>query len=1323
LADATYFERLAQCVLNALNEDQQALRTAIIELLANSDKRSPSEVPIDLESTSRDQLQDAIAKALLPSPDLETQHRPRAIQNILNFVAWLPRLPNAGWHDSVALLQKRSGRKLPRPIKSKEEWVAFLMEGAPGHVTLSSESKKAQGIETRRFLETAMLVRSFAPVVARRAAANLKKEGQVRKIFKIYGFTAYMEKEDQQAQQNRLASCLNGSKRPDGKSAGEFMKWPAATLAGSFAAALATVVEYSPSAWVLERELQSIDNSRATRATPEKKTEAGDADKTAKEGDGGNANKGGPGNPSDRPREDAWGAELLGLCFSGGGIRSATFNLGVLQGLAKLGMLHCFDYLSTVSGGGYISSWLVSWIKRDGIKEVNTHLSPGLVADPADPRLRPIEFLRQFSNYLTPRTGLLSVDTWVLAIVWLRNTLLNLAVLLPALLGLLFLPRFLEVWASQAAPQRFLFSLTGPWLQRLVPCAPPGFPAWLLGIQIFFICGICVLIGANLRKFSCGKGDVADDDSDPGFPPWYTRPWWIRNLIVMPVFPAAWIIALKLRDSAGLLGMWDGVAIASIAAALAYSTLWIADYPACFRETSASDGKVSYLGAAAMCGIACAIGIATLLFALGLDSIFSPWHGTEAGADAVTVWGPPLVVLALFLLTVLLVGLMGRNLPRSGAMWLGRLMTHMAMYAVVWLVWMGIALYGASLTNHLWTWGHTWAKWPVIAAWVWTTLKSVLASNDPHTSAPNPGGWKTQLGFYTTVGPFVFIIGLMLALSYVAEKEFVALGFWICSWNVAFARAHPWMFAAVVGFGASFVLAGILSVCVDVNEFSMNTFYRSRLVRCYLGATRKFRRPSPFIGFDPRDDKNPLAVFKNDGADLAYDGPYPLYNATLNLVHGEELAWQERKGASFVFTPDQCGYETPWNATTNPPAFRNLEYLSYRDTKEYAYHPDGMHLGTPVSISGAALSPNMGFYSSPATAFLMTLFNVRLGWWLGNPRHKELWKKAGPTQGLAYLVKELLGLTDDRAGFVYLSDGGHFENLGIYELVRRRCRYIIACDAEEDAGLNFHGLGNAVRKCRQDFGVEINIRPDRIKLDPATGHSRTHCVVGTIQYPDQPGLGYLVYLKSSLVGDEPADVLEYHAKHPAFPHESTGDQWFTESQFESYRRLGLHIATTAFLRAAENVPAFFEEKGIFFHEVMDRWYAPSDALEKNFTRHASAYDALVREMRSDEMLRTLDPAMYPQPGDPPVAWPAKKEDKEKVFLFVVSLLQVMENVYLDLDLENTADHPVNAGWIEIFRMWARSDVFKDAWQRSAWTYGRNFQSFCNHLFGLTDNNH
>jgi hypothetical protein len=370
---------------------------------------------------------------------------------------------------------------------------------------------------------------------------------------------------------------------------------------------------------------------------------------------------------------------------------------------------------------------------------------------------------------------------------------------------------------------------------------------------------------------------------------------------------------------------------------------------------------------------------------------------------------------------------------------------------------------------------------------------------------------------------------------------------------------------------------------VDVNIFSMNLLYRNRLIRCYLGASRNVgeRQPNRFTGFDPTDD---LLLTEFDGTTAhtehpelpAYKGPYPIICAALNVTHGERLAWQERKAESFVFTPKFCGYEYPEMKYEPDPAPEG----TYRATEEYAYPKNshsalhlragGIHLGTAVSISGAAASPNMGYHTSPPLAFLMTVFDVRLGWWLPNTRYENSQlsrnrTEGGPRWSLLYLLKELLASTTDESKYIYLSDGGHFENLAIYELVRRRCKNIIACDADADNGMTFGDLGNAIRKCRSDFGVEITIDPTPVQF-PGAGFAQAHGVMGDIRYPrtaDQEAFaGKILYIKPTITSGTPRDVLAYRAGHDEFPDQSTADQWFDESQFESYRRLGLYSMQT-----------------------------------------------------------------------------------------------------------------------------------------------------------------
>jgi hypothetical protein len=253
------------------------------------------------------------------------------------------------------------------------------------------------------------------------------------------------------------------------------------------------------------------------------------------------------------------------------------------------------------------------------------------------------------------------------------------------------------------------------------------------------------------------------------------------------------------------------------------------------------------------------------------------------------------------------------------------------------------------------------------------------------------------------------------------------------------------------------------------------------------------------------------------------------------------LDWQQRKARSFPFTLLGFGFGE-----------RNFAFSKTENDIP-------LSLGTVMATSGAALSPNMGFHTSSAVAFLLTLFNVRLGQWFFNPARMVKGDRI-PRLSLFYLYYELFGLTKETSRYVYLSDGGHFENLGLYELIRRECEYIIVSDASEDGEYRFGDLGGAIEKCRVDFGVEItDLKTEKIRLEGDTGLSTGHWTQGKIRYKNKTGV--IVYLKPSLTGDEPADVRSYRATHVAFPHQSTGDQWFDEAQFEAYRALGYHIGS------------------------------------------------------------------------------------------------------------------------------------------------------------------
>jgi hypothetical protein len=301
--------------------------------------------------------------------------------------------------------------------------------------------------------------------------------------------------------------------------------------------------------------------------------------------------------------------------------------------------------------------------------------------------------------------------------------------------------------------------------------------------------------------------------------------------------------------------------------------------------------------------------------------------------------------------------------------------------------------------------------------------------------------------------------------------------------------------------------------------------------------------------------------------------PLHVINITLNLVRGKNLAWQNRQAESFTVSSLHSGsYQ-----------------LGYRRSDVYGRTKQNraITLGTAAAISGAAVSPNMGYYSSTFITFLLALFNLRLGWWLGNPglagsrRRFTTYDKAGPAFAVRPLVDETLGLTDDEHPYVYLSDGGHFENLGLYEMVLRRCKRIVISDGSADPDFGFDGLGNAISKIRVDLGVPLEI--DNIYMLPrdkedemkqrfgqvSPRFENRYCAIGTIRYSCVDGVGSqddaakydgkFIYIKPFLSGREPVDVYNYAKTHDSFPHESTADQWYSESQFKSYRVLGSYL--------------------------------------------------------------------------------------------------------------------------------------------------------------------
>lgn len=861
---------------------------------------------------------------------------------------------------------------------------------------------------------------------------------------------------------------------------------------------------------------------------------------------------------------------LIGLAFSGGGIRSATFNLGILQALARERLLRAFDYVSTVSGGGYIGSWLMAWMHHQGlgIQEIEKRLSqhPNLPKECADaPELH---FLRSYSNYLTPKKGLLGADFWAFVGSYLRNTLLNQTILVLALLSILLAPRtFVYVIHLLENLEEFLQPRLSEELQTITQSQ---YLAMALGIVL---AGFAVnFIGRNLvsvdlwRRSSTGAPSEVDD-------PWYTKSWAVQAVIVVPLLLSAALLTYGLGESCKDWGALDfPLPGGPVLVCLLYFALWgfalVARAFAGRKRNLGSPNKALILITAAISGLT--TGFLFIPFARILvptHQTFNIWHAMTFGA--------PLMVGIMLITGVLHIGLMGRGMSDAHREWWGRLGGLLMIHVVIWFVLFLIVVYFPYGVGQL-ELARVHRGWTASAvlAWMASTAYGVLfGKSDSDSSGLSILGatpWKKLLHYAARVTPYIFILGVMLGLSLLASA--------FCAWvtdhgETTVSFPSDWYFSARTPIACCLLFAAaiLLSWRVDINEFSTHYLYRNRLVRCYIGASSVNRHQQPFTGFSEKDDFA-LAHLEipKDSQDPKDARPLPILNTSLNVVRGKELAVQTRKARSFAFTPLYGGF------TRQKPGSRDWEPFFGR-TKDAGSKrsKDGITLGSAMAISGAAASPNMGSYSQPSLAFLMTLFDVRLGWWIGSPTRKlwkfEWWKRGSPILGFGSLICELLGDATDDGNFLYLSDGGHFENLAIYELVRRRCKLIVACDASCDEDCTMSDLHNAMEHCRTDFGVKISFKdstPLRAIDEQGELRSKAHFLEGEIEYPGLKGKGTIIYIKSSLVSKDPEDVLAYAKTNCHFPHDSTANQWFDEAHFENYRALGEAAGKAAVERIA-----------------------------------------------------------------------------------------------------------------------------------------------------------
>lgn len=848
----------------------------------------------------------------------------------------------------------------------------------------------------------------------------------------------------------------------------------------------------------------------------------------------GRQRRGGPAEASaeQSATEAAHAMHLAGLAFSGGGIRSATFNLGFIQGLAERRALHLFDYLSTVSGGGYIGAWLSAYWYRQAkgpaneaqVAESEPWLQPQPKGAPGaaagaggfpPTEIAPVSFVRRYANYLTPRLGL-SGDTLALAATMVRNVVVMQLLLISFLLAAFSLQTVLIGIEPRPVvdAESLLACLSAP-------------AAVLLAVLAL---GLCLL------SQSAGRDNTAGQ-----YP---------NKLIVVALLMAmasgvfaAFAVRLATVDSWALGGG------SSAALALGYLVAW--------GRTLFGTGKEGSRRRSAAFGAAATL--AALVY-LGTSPL-APWI-RSAQAGYVTALAPLAAIAGYSLVITIHLALAGSALSEQLREWWARAGGVAAAMALAWGFGWAVLLLAPPLLV-------AGAYWSIAGGGLWAAITWVATklANGAGTGGSKASPWQEAV---TKVGPWAFVIGLvgLVALAYAALLPSIQFGDCqaagclmdaVTRYQQALAGEGTTLKALAIGLvtGALFL---VLLACVDLNLFSAHALYTNRLARTFLGASRGVghsapRMPNAFTGFDADDDLTLRA--------LAGQRPVHLINGTLNLTGGADLGWQTRRGASFVFSPAYCGYSAC--------SMADGDLAGYRPTAKYA--GGNLSLATAVAASGAAVSPNMGFHTSTAVAALLTAFNLRLGRWCPNPRQKHWQRREPPYWSAGPLLSELFGATDADGRWLNITDGGHFENLGLYELIRRRVALIVVTDVAADPDCQFDDLAMAVRKVAVDFGVRIDIDPAGLDAIRPRGsddarYSEAQWACGRIHYPDrkqpdeQPG--YLIYVKSSMPKDAPIDIRQYRDANRAFPQQSTADQWFDENQFEAYRHLGQFVAESLF---------------------------------------------------------------------------------------------------------------------------------------------------------------
>jgi hypothetical protein len=911
------------------------------------------------------------------------------------------------------------------------------------------------------------------------------------------------------------------------------------------------------------------------------------------------------------------GTPRVGVGLSGGGIRSATFSLGVFQALAaRGGLLRRIDFLSTVSGGGYFGSFFGRLLSRDFVKTADDVES--ILREDDKPQI--VRYLRENGRYMAPNGA---GDALFAGAVVIRN-LVAVQLVLAVFVTTLFLAlQVVRAVLAQGGAKRLESLASGEilWWSPWILAAPVVF-----GLIAFPLGWAYWLIEPRRQAAQKQRGDRSD------IPPW--------TAVALVLVTSLLLTIANRGEEIRFWAPWAFILLASLLT-LAFWQL-----------------------------------AARLPFPKELSRRFVVEEGGDEGREIdrdlyqhfalrnrLSLWLTWALTATAALLLFGLIDSFGQTFYGVLLHGTGYVVTLLASIASTLMVGSGLAQRLAALTSK----GPTGprAKLPLakvagVAALLLAFLLLVTLDAASHAVAWNlyrpasaPSGllpqkpqqqWSAKL---PSSGSEDQDLRVTVATGAAQEPEGA---------NVP-VRTERDLLVTLAGLAIGFFFSLLLGQTWPfINRSSQASFYSTRLTRAYLGASNPGRW---------RDGLSVTDVLRDDDYDLARYWPPPTHNAAplhlINVTINEtvdgrsQVQQQDRKGVGMALGPCGLSAGVEHHAVVplgNPGADLDPTGLAVRvypeadardpgkpyrvfeypfDGAKPVYTGEELSLGTWVGISAAAFTTGLGMGTSLGLSFFAGLFNVRLGrWWdagIDLGQRKKVRTKPGVfvEQWLARLfpvqvlfVDELLARFHGTARrHWYLSDGGHFENMGGYELLRRRLPFLVIVDGEQDEAYTFGGLANLVRKARLDFGAEITfldedqldekvqgparrvlgtleqMRRGTWEVEPspagkglrgtledvdAAGHSLVHAALARVTYRSpQTDPSYLLYIKPTLTLDEPVDLAEYHRAHPAFPHEPTLDQFFDEAQWESYRRLGHHIASLLFGPSEALGDAWWEE--------------------------------------------------------------------------------------------------------------------------------------------------